>query len=310
MTFRPTRIVIIVVAVFVTIAASSAVPAQEMTLADVLNRAGKYVTEFQRQLSGIVAEESYVQDYRRSTRVITREDWVPHRELKSDFLLVRPVGADRYVEFRDVFEVDGKPVRDRQDRLTKLFLDSSASASKQVWDVISESARYNIGNIQRTLNTPTLPLLFVLPANQSRFTFKRSTDVTPAMATGPRKSSEAATGHFALSTEVWVVEYREVESDTFIRTTSLRDLPARGRFWIEPMTGRILMSELVAEDTQVRAIIDVSYQSEPLMGLLVPVEMRERYDGRRDGSVIRGTATYGKFRQFQVSVNEDIGTVK
>ena len=34
-----------------------------------------------------------------------------HRELTSDLLLVKPAGADPWLQFRDVFEVDGKPIR-------------------------------------------------------------------------------------------------------------------------------------------------------------------------------------------------------
>ena len=62
------------------------------------------------------------------------------------------------------------------------------------------------------------------------------------------------------------------------------------------------MSELVAENREVRATIDVSYQSEPLVGLLVPVEMRE-YEGPQQVA-ITGVATYGRFRQFTVNVDE------
>ncbi len=51
-------------------------------------------------------------------------------------------------------------------------------------------------------------------------------------------------------------------------------------------------------------MITVNYQSEPLLGLLVPTEMRERYDRLRDKSVIEGFASYGRFRQFQVNVDE------
>jgi hypothetical protein len=54
----------------------------------------------------------------------------------------------------------------------------------------------------------------------------------------------------------------------------------------------------------------VNYQSEPLLGLLVPVEMRERYDKLSDHSVIDGFATYGRFRQFQVKVDEKLGPIK
>src|SRR5947208_1164860 len=99
------------------LAASAAPPGQEPAVEAVLRRAGAYVTEFQRQLSGVVAEESYVQDVRDSRTA------AGHRVLKSDLLLVKPQGADRWIQFRDVFDVDGKPVRDRDERLVKLFLD-------------------------------------------------------------------------------------------------------------------------------------------------------------------------------------------
>jgi hypothetical protein len=36
---------------------------------------------------------------------------------------------------------------------------------------------------------------------------------------------------------------------------------------------------------------------------LVPVEMRETYSDRR-GARVEGTAEYGRFRQFQVNVDE------
>jgi hypothetical protein len=64
------------------------------------------------------------------------------------------------------------------------------------------------------------------------------------------------------------------------------------------------MTELLLQDRHVRGVISVNYQSEPLVGMLVPIEMRERYDRLRDGSVIDGFAEYGHFRQFHVSVDE------
>ena len=45
---------------------SKPVFADKHSLGTVLQRAGTYVTEFQRQLSRIIAEESYVQDVTRS----------------------------------------------------------------------------------------------------------------------------------------------------------------------------------------------------------------------------------------------------
>ena len=293
--------------------------AEEPKLATVLERAGAYVTELQHQLSGIVAEERYTQEITafskrggcrsastyQSALNCRGQLVVPIRaDLRSDLLLVKPTGANEWVQFRDVFEADGKQVRDRSDRLTRLFLNQSPSARVQVGRILEESARFNIGEITRNVNVPVFALQFLLPANQGRFRFSRTRDRVPETFA----SRDAPTAAFRTSTEVWVVEYRETQTSTMIRTSERTDLPSRGRFWIEPSTGRVLMSELIARDRTVTAIIDVSYQSEPLVGFLVPIEMRERYESR-NGERIKGDARYGQFRQFQVNVDETFAPV-
>jgi hypothetical protein len=275
--------------------------AQEATLGAVLGRAGTYVVEFQRSLSGVVAEEQYVQSVRYPLGTGNRVNQLlpTHRELKSDLLLVKPAGVDRWLQFRDVFQVDGKEIRDRNERLMELFVKPSSSSAAQVERILTESSRYNIGNLLRTVNSPVLALVILDPSNQSRFTFKRTTHDDPLLGRGTAKPADS----------VWVVEYREVEKDTLIRTTFGRDLPTRGRFWIEPSTGQVMASEMIAEDPLIKGTIDVEYQIEPAVGLLVPVEMRERYEIRRDGSRVDGTATYGRFRQFQVKVDEKLAPI-
>ena len=67
------------------------------------------------------------------------------------------------------------------------------------------------------------------------------------------------------------------------------------------------MTELVTDDLTVRATIDVVYKPDANGGLMVPAEMRERYEGRRDGAVIEGDASYGNIRRFQVRSNERFG---
>lgn len=285
-------------AVFVALLGVAAVrpAAQAPTLSAVLKNAAAYMAEFQLQLSGLVAEETYVQEAKQQG-LFNPTGVLPRRILKSDLLLVKPDGADRYVEFRDVFEVDGQPVREREDRLARLLRQPWSAASQQVGAIINESARYNIGRIQRNVNTPVLALQFLDAVFQSRFEFKRATkereQLHPKGAT-PAKAEE--TGVFRVSTEMWAVEYRERKKPTIIRTPAGRDLPARGRFWINPNTGAVLISELVIEGGGVNAIITVSYQSEPLMGLLVPVAMHESYVAERER--VAGTATYGRFRQL------------
>ena len=272
--------------------------AQEPTLDAILARAGVYVIDFQKKLSGVVAEEQYVQHVRVPLGMRANSLIPTHRELKSDLLLVKPAGADRYMEFRDVFEVDGRPVRDRNERLMQLFVSPSASSAFQVQRIMDESSRFNIGNLQRTVNTPVLALMILNPANQRRFTFKRTDRGHPVLGRSGK-----------IADTVWVIDFKETEKDTIIRTTNGRDLPARGRFWIDPETGQVLGSELVAEDTSITGLIDVEYQTEAAIGLLVPAEMRERYELRRDSSRVEGTATYGRFRTFQVNVDEKLAPV-
>jgi hypothetical protein len=273
------------------------------TLERVLVRAGLYVVELQRQLSGIVAEEDYVQDVRPSASGTLSRSATPsvrHRELKSDLLLVRPIGASRWMQFRDVFDVDGQPVRDRNERLMKLFVSPSSSTANQAELIAQESSRYNIGNLQRTLNVPLLALAILDPAQQQRFVFKR----IEKDADSPVRSAAAS------ATAVWVIGYREVEPQTIIRTTNFRDMPTRGRFWIEPETGRVLASELIAEDLTVRGAITVGYDLEPALQVMVPTQMREHYDVVRGSYRVMGVADYSRFRQFQVKVDEKIAPIK
>jgi len=305
---------IALVCVVITLAAANRAAAQKPALADVLERAGEYVAGFERQFSGIVAEEQYVQEVLTFTKrrgcpsnatyssVLNCQGQLvsPVRtELRSDLLLVRPTGAAGWSEFRDVFEADGRPVRDREERLTKLFLNDAPAGRRQISRILDESSRFNIGEIARNINTPLFALQILEPANQPRFKFKRTSSRPPATFTGDATPTAA----FRVSVDVWVIEYEETRAGTIIKTEGLRDLPARGRFWIEPDSGRVLMSELMPKTRGLRATIDVSYQSEPLLGCLVPIEMREDYQDRR-GAHITAHARYGRFRQFQVNVDE------
>jgi hypothetical protein len=283
--------------------ASWAYAAQEPTLETVLARAAAYVAELQVKLSGIVAEESYVQQMQdrttgRSAPLFFR------RTLKSDFLLVRPAKVERYVEFRDVFEVDGHPVRDREERLTKLFIDPDRN-DDQMRAIIDESARHNLGTVPRNVNTPMLSLIFLQQANQDRSRFKRQNTGPPTLGTLSLSAEAGNSTVFRAGTELWVIEFRERRRNTIISTNNGRDFPAEGRFWIDPASGAVMMSELVMDGGHIDAVINVSYQSEPLLGFQVPVEMRERYRVRRE--TIEGVATYGRFRRFNVHTDEVIG---
>jgi VWFA-related protein len=280
----------------ITLAASQATArGQEVSLSDLLQRIGRYASSVQVRLADVVAEERYVQDVTYRNLPPNRVAANTHRELRSDFLLIRTTGNDGYTAFRDVFEVDGRAVRDRQDRLSKLFLNPSPSAAAQIGQIARESARYNIGNVERTINTPTLPLQVLATANQARFRFVRAR--TSAAALMPRSAIAADT----------VIDFDETARPTLIRTPGGLDLPVRGRVWADAASGRVAMTELVMEDQTLRATIDVSYRWDDRLELMVPGDMRERYDVRRDGAVILGSAVYANVRQFRVGTDERLG---
>jgi hypothetical protein len=267
--------------------------AQDASLLDVLARATVYVDDLHERLVGVVMEERYEQRarYPPGAGVSASSARVT---LLSDYLLLEPEGTDRPFGFRDVFEANGRPVRDREERLTRLFLNPMSSIRRRIQGILAESARHNIGDVERNTNTPTLALLFLSSSYKSRFAFERASDTSPEL--GIDKPEGPA--------DVQVVAYQEAWPVTLIRRRGGVNLPARGRYWIEAATGRVLVTELVLDHPDVDSLITVRYAAGETLEHLVPVEMRERYNNRRSRSRVDGTATYSRFRRFQVQVDE------
>jgi len=268
-------------------------------LAVILQRVTDYVVRYQQQISGVVAEERYVQNSDKSDR-----PFVTHRELKSDLLLVRTQGeTNGYVQFRDVYEVDGDPVRDRSDRLVKLFMNPSESAKKQAAEIMNESARYNIGNVQRNVNVPLLALILLDPTYQAHFKYAVSTEHKGTPRGLPKSDA------FRLAGDTWEIDYDEGLTPTVIQGDR-ENAFSHGRIWVDPQTSRVLITELVNEAKTVRTTIRVSYQSPPFDGVLLPVEMRETYLLKKRFYTFEGEVTYGNFRRFSVNTVESIGAPK
>jgi hypothetical protein len=269
--------------------------AAQTDVSALVDRASAYVETFQQNFGSVVAEERYVQRLRRipnptNTSVQQRGGGGPQETtLVSDFLLVE-VEGEGWLPFRDVFERDGRPVRDREARLAAIFLKGGRNAFDQARAVMDEGARYNIGNINRNINTPTLALAFLTARHRHRFEFRlgKRDESDPARARGVE------------------VEFRETARPTFVATTGGRDLPVRGRFWIRDADGIVLRSELDAMDTGVEAHVTVTYDRDESLALFVPVRMEERYRRPRDPLEVQGVATYSRFRRFQVSTSEEL----
>jgi hypothetical protein len=260
---------------------------RDPALLRTLERIGEVVTGYVRDLSSIVAEERYEQATYRGTRTDKT------RVLRSDFLLLKAQNGDGWTPFRDVFEVDGKPVRDREERLKKLFLEKPETALQEALRIKEESVRYLLGdgNTKSNVNWPTLALEFLLPSNQWRFDMRRSGEDT---VEGIR---------------AWRIDYNETAIPTLILTYDRLNVPARGSFWVDPASGRVLKTTLQTGGRALEMTITVVYRPSETLELLVPSEMREEFSSRVS-VFLDGKATYSNFRRFQVSTQEQIKVPK
>ena len=250
-------------------------------LQTVIDRASRYATEYLTELSGVVAEETYEQSVVHSGwRLPVRRG----RRLRSDFLLVRLPGDQGWTPFRDVFEVDGRPVRDRDDRLRKLFLEPREVSVPAAREILAEGARYNIGTVVRNINQPMLPLMYLLPENLSRF----------ELSLGGEDSIEGM--------RVRRVDYRETRRPTFIQDGSAGNVPSAGTFWIDAMRGRVIRSVLKTSHGFFSMEIEVLYGPLDETDFWAPVQMRESYVSAAER--IYGAATYTNVRRFKVDTAE------
>lgn len=272
------------------------------SLPAVLSRAATYVDAYAERFVGMVVEESYVQDVITLNRFGYRVNLSKgpiHRTLKSDLLLVRPDGTDAWMQFRDVFEVDGKPVRDRNDRLQKLFLQPARSSSAQADKIIKESARYNIGDIERTINLPVLAMTILDRRAQGGFQFQIG---APELSAGPLPTSPA----FIPPADTVVITFSETQIRSLITNPQGKNMKSHGRFWLRLPEAQVLMTELLVDDFTLSAAVHVAYQPRPGFDLPVPVEMHENYLNRLNSSRVEGSATYTNYRRFDVKTDETL----
>jgi VWFA-related protein len=250
-------------------------------------RASEYLSGYFREFKNVVAEEEYTQ-----MNMAVRPAEI--RRTKSDFLLAMAPDGKSLVPFRDVFEVDGRPVRDREDRLKKLFLEAPSNAFVDAATrVQNEGARYNLVSTRTTANVPTFPLGFLLEPSIRGFEFRRGREETVE------------------NVRVVRVDYEEVGTPTAIYAASTgTDIPSSGSIWVDPLTGRVLKTYLRAADAKISLSLEatVTYKRSDVLGLWVPSEMRETY--RLRGYSIEGRAFYSNFRSFQVKTQQEIKVEK
>jgi len=298
------------VIVWVSGMALGAAPADGPPLEELLERAGKYAQRYEAEFTDMAAEEAYTQRLYRSRGMGLQQ----LRSLKSDMVFVKFAGDLKWMGFRDVFEVDGDPVRERKARIEPLLQKAGAAAYGRAQQILDESARYNLGRTRRNFNLPTLAFVFLHPANQSRFKFQRHGKDTVDGAV------------------VWEISYEEKARPAFIRDAKNNDLFSKGRLWVEEEEGRLVRSELYVQDAERTYEVALTAKFAPWRegGVWVPAEMQEtcafvppdadRMPAMRgsgvgallsnatgeEGEYVETLATYSNYRRFKVETTETL----
>jgi len=243
---------------------------------ELLDRATAYSLGFVDRFSNVVAEETYKQSTTRPKA---------SRVLRSDLALVRYPGATTWTMLRDVFEVDGKSVRDasQQQRIMRLFTETPRTAMGRDREIADAGTRFNLVDIGNT-NSPLLVLAFLQPEYRTHFRFNLA---------GIEKK---------LGPTIRIVRFVEFQRPTILKQGANSDLFSRGLIWIDEPSGRVVKTELQLGPTMMPIRITTTFKFDEDLMLNVPAEMEDWYpDG--DGE-IKGLATYGKFRRFQVQTEE------
>ena len=255
----------------------------------VLRRAADYVTQYEGDLGNLIGSEEYVQN------AAWRAGKRSQRRISSDFLIIQ-VGAE-WVALRKVNRVDGAKVPQAEPSFEEAFDDSPAANAKRLAGMKDESTRYNIGDVIREINLPTLALKVLRKSELSRFSFEK---------TGTSKVERV---------ETWNIRFRELSSPTLVVGQDGKFLLSHGTLWIEPYTGRVLKTEFVVENPYtmppIRARTVVSYTEGKETKILVPKLMTERYETSTSETssqyhTIDCIAFYTNFRPFEVDVKFEI----
>src|SRR5688500_7578537 len=133
----------------------------------VVEAAAAYVRQYQRDLTSVVAQETYTQ---RVLAQVPRDSGMPERRtLKSEIFFMFAPGYD-WMAIRDVTEMDGLPVAARLDLRGAL---QALAAPEVARKFKAHNSRYNLGRVARNFNEPTLSLLVLDDRHRPRFSFQR-----------------------------------------------------------------------------------------------------------------------------------------
>ncbi len=264
------------------LARSSGAATSVLSLDEVMRRVAAYVDGYGQKASIIVCTERYTQEARGAAKQ-PREQ----REIVSDIAIVKVAAERIWQGFRDVIEVDGVRVADRDNRLATVLM-ASEGQYDEARRLSDESARFNIGSIRRNFNVPTATLFFFNSVDRRRFKFSART-VEPD--------------------GTWQIGFRETERPTFIRTPEGRSIFSEGAIWVSPEHGIVTRTTLKVEiptrggQPGGAGAVDVTFHHVDAIDMWLPAAMTETFEARSksDWQRVEGHATYDNYRRFETT---------
>jgi hypothetical protein len=254
-----------------------------LSVKDVMKRVERYVASYGEKASIVVCTERYEQTALGSGASERQ------RTLVSDLGFVHADAIRGWLGFRDVIEVDGHPIGDREDRLADVLM-ASQGRYDEARRLSDESARFNLGAIERNFNIPTAALFYFLPDNHDRFKFTAKT-VAPD--------------------GTWEIAFREIETPTLIRTPDGDSIKSAGTIWVRPEDGVIVRTRLEVDTIAPRlnppqhgaGFVDVTYRFVDDLAMWLPERMDEAFEARRQQiwDRVTGHADYSNYRRFTTS---------
>lgn len=230
-------------------------------LADVLARTADYYRSYVSSASGVSLDEQYQLIDTTSGRMgsVSR--------ISSDVVLVGVSGL--MAALRDPYAIDTRPLREKQPRIMQL-LAAPAKPSLADWQRASSypqngALHFMLDIIVKT-NEPTLALQFGSAVFQDGMKYKLG---------GWKTINE---------TRVIGLEFEEPEAqykEYVLKTRS--NARAKGRLWVDPLTGAVHQSELWVDSKREQANVSVKFTRDESLGLLIPLSMTANYDEREGG---------------------------
>lgn len=311
---------------------------------DAMHKAASYVASYGEKMSVVVGVEKYIQNINPTTTGVPP---LRPRQIVAEFALVKSGGAVPWTGYRDVIEVNGDAVTDRRDRIVKI-LTESADPLQEAAKLTAESARFNVGPVSRNFNIPTSALFFFHESNLSRFTFTSkgtkkidgidTLEIAFKETAQPTLITTRAGKNVPAEGTIWVLPADGAIVRTRLQLKGFSDLMGTGEVKTSSGTparvgltgssaggggrgstagdpnsnvtfgGQSGLPDLSPTSLQSTAEIEVTYRRDEKLGMWLPAQMTEEYQGQIPminrpaiPALARSKATYSDYKQFGTS---------